>query len=130
MSEYAFTGTLFSEEVTFEGCVVPTVGLWQVEQPVETNNPLPAEIVAELTLDPLSTTPPVGGGASNRMKSEKAETSSRMAAPADPGLFESSGYPAPPRFRQGEGKPVRAWSSPGRGRSCGNRRLLMPISTL
>jgi hypothetical protein len=48
-------------------------------------------MVDELTVDPLSTTAPAGGGASKRMKSANAETSSRTAAPAEPGLFESSG---------------------------------------
>src|SRR5580700_9960620 len=79
ISEYAFTGALLNEPVKLDTCVVPTVGLWQVAQPIELNKEAPAEIVLELTVDPFSTTEPVGGGASARMKLAKAETSSRTA---------------------------------------------------
>ena len=58
---------------------------------MELNKELPAEIVLAETVCPLSTTPPVGGGARNRMKFANAETSSRIAGPVDPGLDVSSG---------------------------------------
>jgi hypothetical protein len=53
--------------------------LWQVAHPIELNKDAPAEIWLELTVDPFSTTDPVGGGARARMKFEKAETSSSTA---------------------------------------------------
>src|SRR5271170_7933472 len=31
ISEYAFTGTLFNDEVKLDACVAPGVGLWQTE---------------------------------------------------------------------------------------------------
>jgi hypothetical protein len=91
ISENAFTGALLNDEVKPDGCVDPGEGLWQVAQPIELNRALPAEIVDALTLDPFSTTPPVGGGARKRMKLANAETSSRIAVPVDPGFDVSSG---------------------------------------
>jgi hypothetical protein len=91
ISENAFTGALLKELVIFDFCVEPTVGLWQVAHPIALNKELPAAIVCEGTCCPFNTTPPAGGGARVRMKSANAETSSRTAAPADPGLFASSG---------------------------------------
>jgi hypothetical protein len=85
------TGASLKDEVKPDAWVVPTVGLWQVAQPVETNKEPPVEIVLEGTCFPFSTTPPVGGGARDRIKLAKAETSSRIAAPVDPGLDLSSG---------------------------------------
>ena len=78
-------------EIADVTCVEPTVGLWQVAHPIALNKELPAAIVCEGTCCPFNTTPPAGGGARVRMKLANAETSSRTAAPADPGLFASSG---------------------------------------
>ena len=58
---------------------MPGVGLWQTEQPVETNKDAPVEIVLLETVCPFSTTLPVGGGARNRMKFANADTSSSTA---------------------------------------------------
>ena len=118
----------------FDFCVVPGVGLWQVAQPIELNSALPLEMELAETVDPFKTTDPVGGGASPRMKLANAAASSSMLGPVAPGLFVSSGYPLPLRFRHDEGSPVRPLlplpSSPGNGRSCGNNVFEMPISTL
>jgi hypothetical protein len=76
----------------FDTCGMPGVGLWQVAQPIELNKALPLEIKCAETGCPLSTTPPVGGGARNRMKLANAETSSGTAAfGVDFGLEVSSG---------------------------------------
>ena len=63
MSEKAGTATLLKLVVKPDAWVVPGVGLWQVPHPMALNRELPADIDDALTLDPFSTTPPVGGGA-------------------------------------------------------------------
>src|SRR5580698_1352580 len=130
ISEYAGTAASLNERVIPEGCVLPGLALWQVAQPTDLNSAPPVAIDCEDTCCPFNTTPPGGGGARFRMKLAKAETSSRIAGPVDPGLLVSYGYPAPARFKQFDGNPVCCWSSPGNGRSCMNNRLEIPISTL
>ena len=92
---------MLKAETKCDTCVVPGDGLWQVAQPIELNKALPLEIDSGETGCPLSMTPPVGGGARNRMKFANAETSSSTAAFGDEVGFDvSSGYPFPERFRQ------------------------------
>ena len=64
---YALTTALLREPVIFDFWVVPGVGLWQVAQPIELNSALPFAMEVAETVDPFSTTDPVGGGASPRM---------------------------------------------------------------
>src|SRR5690348_5884065 len=92
MSEYALTAALLRDPVRWDACVVPTVGLWQVAQPIALNSAVPLAIDVDETCCPFSTTPPVGAGANRRMKLENADVSSSPAAavPA-PGLLASSG---------------------------------------
>src|SRR6266481_6675116 len=127
MSENAFTGALPNPAVMLDGCVVPTVGLWQTAQPMALNRARPLLMEVE----PPGVVAEAGGGASMRMKLANAVTSySTAALVVSSGFVESSGYPFPDRFRQFAGNPLPNASSPGSGRSWGNSRLEMPISTL
>src|SRR5262249_43195879 len=105
--EKACTATLPKAGAKFEACVVPTVGLWQVPQPTALNRLAPAAMFAADTAVPLRITPPVGGGARNRIKLENAEASSRTSAfEVAVGWEVSSGYPPLERFKQLAGRPV------------------------
>src|ERR1700760_1917199 len=118
----------------FEGCVFND-GVWHTEQPIDLNSAAPCVI----DVAPPGTVVEGTGGARRRMNCANASTSLRIDAFAANVLVAvelaeklvlSSGYPAPARLRQLAGNPVPWTSSPGRGRSCMNSSLLMPISTL
>src|SRR5260370_24086561 len=124
MSENKLAVALPKPGVSLEACVVSD-GVWQLAQPMALKRLRPLAIDVG---PPGEVVEGVGWSRNcmNALNSPASLVTVEAVVPSE--CVMSSGEPTPARFRQFAGNPPPNWSSPGSGRSCGNRSLELPRS--